>query len=663
MIIFILFIIAVVIDLLTNKKKTMLKPEELIKDKWYVFTAYNNDILAKFDDYRNNAIFSSKWALNGVIFTRGAWNYSELKGLREATKKEVIMYFPDEKFDDKIELIEGDIYTCKFDNSDYIFKHENNNTNIKHIAILHCTYSGNGWQFYLDKRQSKDLKKALFSDRQWLEACIKANKHMTKEEALRGYDIYGKSLNNITEYYEYIDKFETSFTKGKIYKLNKGKTINDSEAFTDDSGYANGYYPNNHKYFKLSTKEAFEAQNKPKSLVGRYVEALKDQAQCIANTKKGDLFLLKEKIFDTSYLVDCITNDKIYKFCYEVLPFNEDYWKLMPEGFKPEQKPKFEVGKWYKIANNWYAKFKSIDNNIWKFSEKITSCLGYKEVVGSIHLDKPITISLFDLSEIQQYLPEGHPDKIVKEEEYKVGDWVIVNNYTSKYNGKVLQITKISNGRYCYFKPSIDKLHNFSISHIVRKAYPHEIPNEEKDYEVVHCTTQEEWDFVLSKFNPRNLRKDTFDCHKENSFIIFNLLKSKDKSRLGCYGKMYSNLNYKSYSFKEWCDMNNYKYQSFIPSIIPSYKEEFKVGDEVYIIDDDPGYYGKSGDVFKIYEISEPYLYISEYSCIHKNRCRKLKISNCKSLSLNSVKLDFQQPIILNNKKKNNKLITTKQIN
>ena len=51
------------------------------------------------------------------------------------------------------------------------------------------------------------------------------------------------------------------FTVGKIYKLNEGKTIHDTYAFTDNSGKKNGHHPYNQKYFKPSTEAAYNAQN------------------------------------------------------------------------------------------------------------------------------------------------------------------------------------------------------------------------------------------------------------------------------------------------------------------------------------------------------------------------------------------------------------------
>lgn len=82
-----------------------------------------------------------------------------------------------------------------------------------------------------------------------------------------------------------------------------------------------------------------------------------------------------------------------------------------------EETPKFEVSRWYKINNCWYARFKTIHNsgNLWLFSEAISKSGYYsKESSNLLMADIPRLnpILLTDLTEIQTYLPDGHPDKI-----------------------------------------------------------------------------------------------------------------------------------------------------------------------------------------------------------------------------------------------------------
>lgn len=62
------------------------------------------------------------------------------------------------------------------------------------------------------------------------------------------------------EYYEFIGNNGQSFTKGKIYKINNPKNINDSSNFIDNDGFRNGFSGDNAKKFKPSTEQAFLAQ-------------------------------------------------------------------------------------------------------------------------------------------------------------------------------------------------------------------------------------------------------------------------------------------------------------------------------------------------------------------------------------------------------------------
>jgi len=65
--------------------------------------------------------------------------------------------------------------------------------------------------------------------------------------------------------------------------------------------------------------------------------------------------------------------------------------------------------------------------------------------------------------------------------------------------------------------------------------------------EAVHCTTQEEWDYVLGKLNPRLLADYGFKHHKEYSYISL-----KD----GTYGNIGSSTrhDYAILTFQQWCD-------------------------------------------------------------------------------------------------------------
>ena len=78
---------------------------------------------------------------------------------------------------------------------------------------------------------------------------------------------------------------------------------------------------------------------------------------------------------------------------------------------------KFIVGKWYKYSG-CYIKFKELkDNKIFVASDDIF----YNKYDGSGgcygHIDQNIYELLTDLSEIQEYLPLGHPDLFLYKKE------------------------------------------------------------------------------------------------------------------------------------------------------------------------------------------------------------------------------------------------------
>jgi hypothetical protein len=92
---------------------------------------------------------------------------------------------------------------------------------------------------------------------------------------------------------------------------------------------------------------------------------------------------------------------------------------------------KFEVGKWYKVTDNH---LKVIGNNIWiiKFLEKNENGIirssehfNNNQIIqgGNFGTLKDYNFTEVSLSEIQQYLPEGHIDKVV--EKWSVGTWVV----------------------------------------------------------------------------------------------------------------------------------------------------------------------------------------------------------------------------------------------
>ena len=360
-------------------------------------------------------------------------------------------------------------------------------------------------------------------------------------------------------------------------------------------------------------------------------------------------------IDSTAYSVDGTFEKKSMQDIVEITDLTE-IQKLLPDGhedkFDKIAKPKFIVGKWYKNLNynkNWIAKAISdsrMSGDNFYHGDYITDSKVFGEQSVSIsNLRWNEDTVECPLSEIQQYLPEGHVDKVTpKSERYMVTMNFFeqlkeperseaIENYDETYSCVPDTITEaISHGfdwakskqgykywnniRYSieyntYFKkPETEILvfGKYKVGDVVvslttnggnrkegdlftvkedstqhklcyvkyygsiqpndwRLATPEEVSEYNKGIknindikqEAVNCTTQEEWDFVLSKFNPRGLTTDNFSKNSDNKCII---TASSNSGYVGCYSSknyLVTN-NYTILTFKQWCDKYNHCY-------------------------------------------------------------------------------------------------------
>ena len=125
---------------------------------------------------------------------------------------------------------------------------------------------------------------------------------------------------------------------------------------------------------------------------------------------------------------------------------------LKAEGFKEfadnyyaKTTSNFKVGSWYKY-NGYYLKYSHTnDRNIFIASEYIhIKNRAFKDnlnnfTCGTADSEKELVT---DLSEIQQYLPEGHSDKIVKNPIFEIGKWYKVSDGNDKSIGSDLWYVK-----------------------------------------------------------------------------------------------------------------------------------------------------------------------------------------------------------------------------
>lgn len=109
---------------------------------------------------------------------------------------------------------------------------------------------------------------------------------------------------------------------------------------------------------------------------------------------------------NTYCYTDWFLNDSLYFVVYA-----SDYI----EELRTSIKPKFVVGAWYKTVAGSYVKYKKTsEDSMFVSSESIM--WGSREYSSEQYFFGPITSKFekVNLSDIQEWLPEGHPDKITK---------------------------------------------------------------------------------------------------------------------------------------------------------------------------------------------------------------------------------------------------------
>ncbi len=78
--------------------------------------------------------------------------------------------------------------------------------------------------------------------------------------------------------------------------------------------------------------------------------------------------------------------------------------------------------------------------------------------------------------------------------------------------------------------------------------------------EAVCCKTQEQWNFVCKIYNYLHVKDQFYDNNRCDNLktSVGNCISFNDSTKEGfCYKDYYTNLNYKIYSFEEWCKLTN----------------------------------------------------------------------------------------------------------
>lgn len=200
--------------------------------------------------------------------------------------------------------------------------------------------------------------------------------------------------------------------------------------------------------------------------------------------------------------------------------------------------PQFEVGKWYKgfkDSDKVAAKFTRLtEGKFFHFDEIIRKSEGYKFVYnGSWEL--PITITEVPLSEIQQYLPEGHPDRLdgldvvaAKDEEWepKIDLWVkcIGDGNTDGFgidggwaNGLIFKVTSVTK-EYRGIRNILWGGKNGCgvFKHNLVPALPHEIPGNEQQKKEACEDCEGTGKGMEMRLYPSGPTEVTVDCKTRN---------------------------------------------------------------------------------------------------------------------------------------------------
>ena len=216
-------------------------------------------------------------------------------------------------------------------------------------------------------------------------------------------------------------------------QMNKYLGTNVPEEFNTDCDKNTGFEYNDWVFSEddYVLKEQQEYFDDLSQHIGRYIRALVDNPHLGSEVKKGDI----GKII--SYGKADFPNRKSYS-C--TLALSENYlgtkYELLPEDYSPEQEIKesgveFIPGKWYNFTTmkgkyNLYVKVASVtDRNLFFMNRESISngYLGEADCIDIKLIENPRLVE--DLSEIQPYLPNEHPDKITSNK-FKKGEYIVL---------------------------------------------------------------------------------------------------------------------------------------------------------------------------------------------------------------------------------------------
>jgi len=321
----------------------------------------------------------------------------------------------------------------------------------------------------------------------------------------------------VPEYYKCDGWLGNMFIDGKIYKTNDGQIKAEN---SDKAVYVSGY-PH---IFKPSTKAEFEAQFVPKYIkyVGETSDyRIKDRIYKVVSWKQGNVWVICN--------LDCGKSYNIYEagasLCMDSLFYKSNEYTIVTEQEYLEQgKLSLQIGQWYRSKANSKLFIKS--TGTCKY-DVIWTVGGFESDYSSNNETLSSWTPLTDLSEIQEYLPDGHSDKKPILPKFEVGKWYKNLGEKQDYMGKFEKL--IGNQWYCS-------------DHIYKRIHQNYGGNLTSEFKfAVKCTSEEIQQYLPTnhpdRVKPKEWSVGTYAVVIKDDYLGYNhSLTHKPKMPIGFVG-------------------------------------------------------------------------------------------------------------------------------
>lgn len=439
------------------------------------------------------------------------------------------------------------------------------------------------WQEQLEEGDRWEFTKATPEQVAHYEACVKAGKYVEPESVK--FD-YVKCVEIVPR-----GSDDHSFTVGKVYP--HPNTVDDKDILWRVLPLNGAKYK-----FEPSTEAEYFAQNQATQfVVGKWYKWFqKDHGR----EQKGKCATLYDSHFEMKPWI-CHSSEYVESGMFnlrdaesiEVIENLSEIQDLLPDGHEDKWVKTAPKSERYLATMRFFEQLReperseAIANYDEDYDEQVPETLAEALEYGFNWENSP---QGNDYWEEEIHHPIDYGSYFEKEEllvfgKYKVGDIVVSLEELPRVfkEGYMLKIEPTSTKECIRFIPKVGEDNRcLYSSHKLRpatseevEAYNQGIRNvadiKPKDYkEAVHCSTQEEWDFVLSKFNnddvwPKSsnmITSSSWSQHKKDSYI------NTERGSFGDVNGTGKDWGYTILTFKQWCEKYGHSYE-----IVPEYVE------------------------------------------------------------------------------------------